>query len=80
MLDYEVPPTVEDRARMKTEESGRLKEGARCKVIGGVHAGKSGTVTGISTSKTGHTTLTVVKPDGVRFKALAKNIVVQVKS
>ncbi len=54
----------------------RLVDGARCKVIGGTHAGKSGVVTDIKTSKAGHVTITVVQKDGVRFKTLAKNVVV----
>ena len=52
----------------------KLKDGSRCKVIGGTHAGKSGTVRDINTSKTGHVTITVVQANGVRFKTLAKNV------
>jgi ribosomal protein S4E len=37
-----------------------VKDGARCKVVGGSHAGKSGVVKDIKTSKTGHITITVV--------------------
>jgi ribosomal protein S4E len=44
--------------------------------VGGTHAGKSGTVTNINTSKTGHVTITVVQNDGLRFKTLAKNVIV----
>lgn len=51
-----------------------LKDGAKCKVIGGVHAGKSGVVRDINTSKTGHLTITVVQSDGERFKTLARNV------
>jgi ribosomal protein S4E len=51
-------------------------DGAQCKVIGGVHAGKSGTIRDIKTSKTGHVTITVVQSNGERFKTLAKNVVV----
>lgn len=54
----------------------KLKDGARCRVVGGTHAGKSGAITDIKTSKTGHVTLTVVQEDGVRFKTLARNVVV----
>ena len=54
----------------------KLKDGARCKVTRGVHAGKSGVVRDINTSKTGHVTITVVQPDGECFKTLAKNVVV----
>ncbi|MDP9005030.1 MAG: RNA-binding protein [Verrucomicrobiota bacterium] len=59
---------------MKAKLPGKLRDGARCKVIGGVHKGKSGVVTDINTSKTGHVTVTVVQPDGECFKTLAKNV------
>jgi ribosomal protein S4E len=51
-----------------------LRDGDRCKVVGGTHAGKAGTVTDIKTSKTGAVTITVVQADGERFKTLAKNV------
>ena len=51
-----------------------LKDGDYCVVIAGTHVGKSGTVTDIKVSKTGHTTITVVQRSGERFKALAKNV------
>lgn len=62
---------------MKAKPPGTLRDGAKCKVTGGVHAGKSGTVTDIKTSKTGHVTITVVQSNGERFKTLAKNVDVQ---
>jgi ribosomal protein S4E len=58
----------------------KLADGAHCTVVGGTHAGKSGSVTDIKTSKTGHVTITVVQKDGVRFKTLAKNVVVSDKA
>jgi ribosomal protein S4E len=61
---------------MKAKASGKLIDGASCEVVGGTHAGKSGSVTDIKTSKTGHITITVVQKNGVRFKTLAKNVVV----
>ena len=61
---------------MKERPSGKLIDGAQCKVIGGVHAGKFGSVTDIKTGKTGHISITVMQPNGVRFKTLAKNVVV----
>lgn len=61
---------------MKSKSS-TLKDGDQCKVIAGTHAGKSGTVTDINTSKTGHVTITVVQKNGVRFKTLGKNVVVE---
>lgn len=54
-----------------------LKDGDYCEVIGGTHKGKSGTLTDIKTSKTGHLTITVVQKNGERFKTLAKNVAVQ---
>ena len=62
---------------MKAKPAGKLKDGANCKVIGGVHEGKSGVVRDINTSKTGHLTITVVQPNGERFKTLAKNVEIQ---
>ena len=59
---------------MKSSSSQKLKDGARCKVVGGTHAGKSGIVRDIKTSKTDHVTLTVLQANGIRFKTLAKNI------
>ncbi len=53
----------------------RLRDGDFCEVVGGTHAGKSGTVRDIKTSKTGHVTITVEQSSGVRFKTLAKNVV-----
>jgi ribosomal protein S4E len=60
---------------MKTDISSKLKDGASCKVIGGTHEGKSGIVRDIKTGKTGHVSITVVQANGVRFKTLAKNVV-----
>jgi ribosomal protein S4E len=61
---------------MTTKKSGALVDGAQCKVVGGTHAGKFGTVRDINTSKTGHVTITVVHANGDRFKTLARNVVV----
>ena len=58
----------------KANTPGKLVDGARCKVVGGTHAGKSGIVRDIKTGKTGHVSITVVQPDGERFKTLAKNV------
>lgn len=57
-----------------TEVIKKLKDGAKCKVIGGTHKGKSGLVKDIHTSKTGHVTITVLQKNGVRFKTLARNV------
>lgn len=61
---------------MTTKKARKLKDGDTCKVIGGTHAGKSGTVKDIHTSKTGHITITVVQKNGVKFKTLGKNVIV----
>lgn len=53
-----------------------LKEGVKCRVLVGTHAGKSGKARDLNTSKTGYVTLTVVQANGDCFKALAKNVVV----
>jgi ribosomal protein S4E len=53
------------------------QDGDLCEVVGGTHAGKSGVVRDLHTSKTGHITLTVVQANGERFKTLAKNVVVR---
>ena len=59
---------------MKTKTAAKLKDGDQCKVVGGTHIGKSGTVRDINTSKTGHITITVEQKNGVRFKTLGKNV------
>ncbi|MDQ0710010.1 ribosomal protein S4E [Arthrobacter woluwensis] len=56
------------------QESVSVQNGQRCDVIAGTHAGKSGIVQDVNTSKTGAVTLTVLQPDAVRFKTLAKNV------
>ena len=61
---------------MNSKSPGELRDGAHCQVIAGRHAGKSGTVTDINTSNTGHVTITVVQPNGTRFKTLARNVVI----
>lgn len=55
----------------------QLKDGDHCEVIAGTHKGKSGTATDLNISKTGHLTITVVQESGVRFKTLAKNVVIE---
>jgi ribosomal protein S4E len=63
---------------MGSTSSPQLKDGDRCEVVGGTHAGKSGTVRDVNTSKSGHVTITVEQKNGERFKTLAKNVVVRV--
>lgn len=53
------------------------KDGDPCEVVSGTHAGKSGIITDINTSKSGHITITVIQKNGVKFKTLGKNVVVQ---
>jgi ribosomal protein S4E len=55
----------------------KLKDGDQCMVVGGSHKGKAGTVRDINTSKTGQITITVLQPNGVRFKTLANNVIVK---
>ena len=62
---------------MKPDQDKKLKDGSQCKVIGGTHAGKSGIVRDIKTSKTGHVTITVVQANGERLKTLAKNVTIE---
>jgi ribosomal protein S4E len=62
---------------MNASPPNKLQDGARCKVVAGTHEGKLGTVADINTSKTGHVTITVIQPDGERFKTLAKNAVIE---
>jgi ribosomal protein S4E len=61
---------------MKTAAANKLKDGDRCKVIGGTHEGKSGIVRDIKTGKTGHVSITVVQSSGVKLKTLAKNVAI----
>lgn len=59
----------------KTPEE--LKNGDFCEVISGTHKGKSGIVSDINISKTGHITITVTPENQVRFKTLGKNVRVE---
>jgi ribosomal protein S4E len=61
---------------MSTQNPKNLKNGDQCKVVGGSHTGKIGTIEDLNTSKTGHITITVRQNNGVRFKTLGKNVVV----
>jgi ribosomal protein S4E len=58
----------------KESSESNIKDGSQCRVTGGTHAGKSGTVRDLNISKTGHLTITVVQANGVRFKTLARNV------
>ena len=62
---------------MATTQSNQVRNGDRCVVEKGTHAGKSGIVQDCHTSKTGHVTVTVAQADGVRFKTLARNVSLQ---
>lgn len=59
---------------MKSNTVKKLKDGAQCKVVVGTHAGKSGIVKDVKTSKTGAITITVLQANGDRFKTLGKNV------
>jgi len=54
-----------------------VQDGDYCSVVSGTHAGKSGRVQDVKTSKTGHVTITVEQDNGIRLKTLAKNVVVK---
>ena len=60
---------------MKAKSQNTLKDGLKCKVTTGTHAGKSGIISDMNTSKTGHVTITVTQKNGEKFKTLAKNII-----
>jgi ribosomal protein S4E len=62
---------------MKINTVEKLKDGDFCKVVGGTHVGKSGIVKDINTSKSGHITITVEQKNGIRFKTLGKNVIIQ---
>jgi ribosomal protein S4E len=62
---------------MKTKIAEKLRDGDQCIVARGTHAGKSGTVRDVHSSKTGHITITIEQKNGVRFKTPGKNAVVQ---
>ena len=68
---------VERVTETKGKQPSGLRDGAQCKVIGGTHEGKVGTVRDIKTGKTGFVSITVVQPNGNKFKTLAKNVVIQ---
>ncbi|THD34488.1 MAG: RNA-binding protein [Sphingomonas sp.] len=51
-----------------------IRNGDRCRVVAGTHAGKAGTVEDLKSSKTGAKTITVRQDDGVRFKTLARSV------
>jgi ribosomal protein S4E len=62
---------------MKSNITQPLKDGDECAVVGGTHKGKSGTVRDINSSKTGHITISVEQKNGVKFKTLARNVIIQ---
>jgi ribosomal protein S4E len=62
---------------MENNQPPTATNGDHCLVVAGTHKGKSGIVSDLNTSKTGATTVTVAQANGVRFKTLAKNVVVQ---
>lgn len=61
-----------------SDPSSAIVNGDPCVVRAGTHAGKSGIVRDRHTSATGHVTITVEQPDGVKFKTLARNVSAQV--
>lgn len=61
---------------MTAETQKSVNNDDNCKVVGGTHIGKSGVISDINTSRTGHLTITVTQTNGVRFKTLLKNVIV----
>lgn len=57
-----------------------VRNGDTCRVIGGTHKGKAGTVEDRKLSKTGQVTITVRLADGDRVKTLARNVEVVTRS
>ena len=51
-----------------------VKDDDFCTVVAGTHKGKSGKVSDLHTSKTGHITITVTQDNGIKFKTLARNV------
>jgi len=62
---------------MENNQPPTVTNGDHCLVVAGTHKGKSGIVGDLNTSKTGAITVTVAQENGVRFKTLAKNVVIQ---
>ncbi len=62
---------------MTTQKAVKLKNGDQCIVIGGTHKGKFGIVQDLNTGKTGQITITVLQKNGIRFKTLGKNVIVE---
>lgn len=58
-------------------ETTNLKDGDYCVVVKGTHIGKSGKVSDINTSKTGHITITVEQDNAIRFKTLGRNVILR---
>jgi ribosomal protein S4E len=67
---------IVNKDEMKEQPLRKVTDGAKCEVIAGVHAGKVGRVRDIKSGKTGHISITVVQSSGVRFKTLARNVVI----
>jgi ribosomal protein S4E len=64
---------------MRDNPPGKIEDGVFCNVIGGVHAGKSGTIGDVKTGKTGFVSVTVTPRRGDKFKTLSKNVIVQAR-
>jgi len=63
---------------MKSKSIPAIKKTANlCKVVAGTHAGKSGTVRDISRSKPAILRSLLKQKNGVRFKTLGRNVVIE---
>jgi ribosomal protein S4E len=60
-----------------TNKPNFLKNGDQHIVVFGTHKGKSGIVQDLNIIKTGQITITVLQKNGVLFKTLGKNVVVE---
>ncbi len=60
---------------MRIGETGSILPGDRWDIIAANNQGTSGTIRDLNLSKTGHLKIAVVQDNGVRFKALHKNVV-----
>lgn len=66
---------VQSETPARLSATARVRDGDTCAVVSGPHKGEGGTVRDIKISKTGELTITVVQPDGVSFKTLAKKVI-----
>jgi ribosomal protein S4E len=54
-----------------------IANGDRCRVVAGMHAGKTGVVEDRHLGKSGQVTITVRQDNDVRLKTLARNVIAE---